>query len=774
MARVVFTSEFNKQLRELKNCGKKGKDAVVKSQSALSEANTEGRISSIPRTKHGETRLPNIEKYDLGDGYRLVVQLVNGKENFRAFLFVGTHDAVEHWLDTHKNYKWVKKENDGTLTFIQVTEALPEKGCLSIEPNLISPESHLDLPLLRDLTSDEWLSICLDKCAERYVKGVTANQYECDSEGIIDQILKLSGDNQELASLFIDLFHHAQYMHFDKVHTRIMDYIGKASQTSDEVTAQAMVSPENSETFVTWDDSIDFFNSNPDGDWADWMLFLHDKQKEIATKEFQGPARLRGVSGSGKTCVMLHRARYLAKKYQQRILIVTLTESMRKLLDNLLDMLCGSERSLIFTRTMTGYAKDVLETYNPNPNRSYTIPNEGMKKEMLSQVTNFVRNHELFQNLIFSKMDYNNLSSFIYEEIQYVKSRLLPDDYHKYLNPDFKRVGRGQSLSENARKVFYDALQLWDKYLKNHHCLDYEGIIQESTYLLRDNYGPVHPQLKWRCVLVDEVQDLSQLEVSLLARISGTVDKSVVDCIDGLFLVGDGAQTIYRKGFRLREAGISVANRSFAFLKNYRNTREILESAFGLIKNYEFADVDEDSVKRPLKPEFASRHGEKPLIAKYMTLQEELSSIALQINELINIAEISPAQICIIGLNSNYRDLLQDKLTKLGIDCSILKEDADVRSNHVKISTIESAKGHEFHAVFIPGLMDYIMPRFSEGDSIIEREASRFYVAMTRACDRLILSYNISGARQPSRFLASIQNMCTECEYRNGELRPIL
>ena len=96
----------------------------------------------------------------------------------------------------------------------------------------------------------------------------------------------------------------------------------------------------------------------------------------------------------------------------------------------------------------------------------------------------------------------------------------------------------------------------------------------------------------------------------------------LAECENGLFLVGDGVQTIYRRGFSLRNAGIAVANRSFVMKKNYRNTQEVLCAAFGLIEHYEIADVDEDNIVRPTEPDFPKRHGEKPIILKCRSLTD--------------------------------------------------------------------------------------------------------------------------------------------------------
>ena len=45
----------------------------------------------------------------------------------------------------------------------------------------------------------------------------------------------------------------------------------------------------------------------------DWMTFLHPTQAALVRRSFNGPARIRGDAGTGKTVVGLHRAAYLAR-----------------------------------------------------------------------------------------------------------------------------------------------------------------------------------------------------------------------------------------------------------------------------------------------------------------------------------------------------------------------------------------------------------------------------------------------------------------------------
>ena len=79
---------------------------------------------------------------------------------------------------------------------------------------------------------------------------------------------------------------------------------------------------------------------------------------------------------------------------------------------------------------------------------------------------------------------------------------------------------------------------------------------------------------------------------------------------------------------------------------------------------------------------------------------------------------------------------------------------------HVKITTFDGAKGLEFRVVFAVRVTDATMvPRDDwtlEGPALEDymlRERSRLFVAMTRARDRLYITY---ARGQLSRFLASL------------------
>ncbi|GEO82039.1 UvrD-helicase domain-containing protein [Pararhodospirillum oryzae] len=91
----------------------------------------------------------------------------------------------------------------------------------------------------------------------------------------------------------------------------------------------------------------------------------------------------------------------------------------------------------------------------------------------------------------------------------------------------------------------------------------------------------------------------------------------------------------------------------------------------------------------------------------------------------------------------------------------------DPRAERVSLLTLHAAKGLEFPVVFVVGLEDGLVPLGFSGrppdPRTLAEERRLFYVALTRACDRLILSHARTrfwrGAvtpRRPSPFLAAL------------------
>jgi superfamily I DNA/RNA helicase len=148
---------------------------------------------------------------------------------------------------------------------------------------------------------------------------------------------------------------------------------------------------------------------------------------------------------------------------------------------------------------------------------------------------------------------------------------------------------------------------------------------------------------------------------------------------------------------------------------------------------------------------------------KYLREQQHLA------DETAGFETPAPLPICVIGFNEPDRDNIKEALENAGIRTAVLKDNVAWDNDAVKISTVESAKGHEFYAVFIIGVNSGVMPRRQLDEEGQKREASRLYVAMTRARDLLYLSY-LQAGKGASPFLSAIQYHCQQYEWRDGTL----
>jgi len=106
---------------------------------------------------------------------------------------------------------------------------------------------------------------------------------------------------------------------------------------------------------------------------------------------------------------------------------------------------------------------------------------------------------------------------------------------------------------------------------------------------------------------------------------------------------------------------------------------------------------------------------------------------------------------------------------------ALLQSEMEDRGRGVRIMTVHASKGLEFSVVFLPRLEEGIFPHRSalENAEELEEERRLFYVAITRAKEKLYLSYvrkrNTKGGkevdRKPSRFLSEIPKHLLDLRY---------
>jgi superfamily I DNA/RNA helicase len=427
--------------------------------------------------------------------------------------------------------------------------------------------------------------------------------------------------------------------------------------------------------------------------------------------------------------------------------------------------LCGPEFYYIDVDTVHGWAAQYLEGPRVDFRRA-----EECLEEALATVRREHPDARILQRPV----------SFFQEEIsQVIRGRLLADlpSYQ-----ELQRRGRGTPLNSEQRTMVWKVFEEYVRLRSRNHVLDADDLLQGALYRLMGpkgsgvrgqidaelfaQQGPAREGHNYLAVLVDEAQDLTELGLHLVYAIAG-------DRPNGLFLVGDGLQKIYKGGFSLRRFGIDIHGRALVLKKNFRNTRAIMAAAYALVSELEFEDFDEEAKTKAYPPEFSARTGEKPIIAKCRDIEHEATWIAKTIQDLRDRVGVRAGDIAVLYRGEPYRAAVAGALEKAGIEHVFHREDHFLDEDAVRVSTVHSTKGMEFRAVLIAGLTERIFPwagidpqtaTEEEKRAHIELQLRLLYVAMTRARDFLFLTYPMldrnSNVLQPSWFLNRIRDFC--------------
>ncbi len=142
------------------------------------------------------------------------------------------------------------------------------------------------------------------------------------------------------------------------------------------------------------------------------------------------------------------------------------------------------------------------------------------------------------------------------------------------------------------------------------------------------------------------------------------------------------------------------------------------------------------------------------------------------IDELINV---------LMGLEQEEEKVsLESFLDKVSLVTDVdLYED---KGNRVSLMTLHCAKGLEFPVVFIVGIEEGLLPHYRRGEEIEDMEEERrlFYVGMTRAKERLLLSraeerstFGVGRANLPSRFLDELPVELMQFEEKKGRIESL-
>ncbi|WP_022902722.1 UvrD-helicase domain-containing protein, partial [Curtobacterium sp. B8] len=396
----------------------------------------------------------------------------------------------------------------------------------------------------------------------------------------------------------------------DEILAALLQYfpvIGAAADTEAQVIVPAPVLPRRQPPSVeSMDEELvdQLLDGVLEAPIETWMASLDPAQAKLVRRSFNGPARIRGAAGTGKTVVGLHRAAYLARATGGRVLFTTYIRTLPAVLESLLERLAPDLVGRVHFVNVDAFANQLLKA------RGITFDLDALEaRRAFSTAWNAVSASGPLKAARFTRRYWE-------EEIaSVIKGRGLTD-FDQYA--ELARVGRRHALPVEARQAVWDLYERYTSELRSRGVSDFQDVV-----LLARDAVRAAPLDDYAAVIVDEAQDLSCAMVSLLHALVG-------DRPDGLTLIGDGQQTIYPGGYTLSEVGISLAGRGVVLDVNHRNTAEILEFAKQMVADDQYVDIEGvdgagDAVSA------VTRSGERPAVHSFASRSDHDAALVARI-----------------------------------------------------------------------------------------------------------------------------------------------
>ena len=259
---------------------------------------------------------------------------------------------------------------------------------------------------------------------------------------------------------------------------------------------------------------------------AKWRIFLHPSQERLVGKKFNGPARVLGGPGTGKTVVAMHRARHLArevfKEKTDRILFTTYTANLAENVEQNLRSLCGDEMERIEVVHLHAWAVRFMKTQGVD-----------------FQVATDEDIDQCWESALAVCGDPDFDVGFLKQEWALVVQANGITTMPEYLQ--VPRTGRGRTLTKPGRGKVWKVFEEYRSALKDRGKHEWLQVIQETRRYLEKKTEI----LPYRAVVVDESQDFHPEEWKLIRAL-------VPGGANDLFLVGDAHQRIYGRKVTLR------------------------------------------------------------------------------------------------------------------------------------------------------------------------------------------------------------------------------
>lgn len=482
-------------------------------------------------------------------------------------------------------------------------------------------------------------------------------------------------------------------------------------------------------------------------DFEAWRTFLHPEQRNYATKSWNGPFRLSGGAGTGKTVVILHRAKELMRRNPNaRIVLTTFTRTLAaalstnlQKLDPALPTVGNLGQAGILPAGIDSLAHQIVFGSTDRERAQATNDVLGFAHASLRNRPDARDPNSQWKQTLAS-VDHGldpELANPSFLEQEYVAVVLANQVTSKDEYLKVPRVGRGTALSRSKRIAVWKIVDAYRRMNQLDDIVTYPEIVALAVAILRNRAanGGVRPGDH---VLVDEAQDFHAVHWLLLRELA---DPGAND----LFIAEDSHQRIYGQKVPLSRFGIAVVGRSRRLTLNYRTTAQNLDYAVGLLSGARYEDIEGEEEK---SGDYRSvRTGPAPVQDGSSSTVEELDHVASRLSDW-NEQGIRGDTIGVLTRTKGQLQKLQAGLAERGIEVRDVDRPGD--GTAPLVMTMHRAKGMEFSRVILFAVNEGLLPLGYEVSNLPEseardallRERSLLYVAATRARDELVVSWS--------------------------------
>lgn len=459
-----------------------------------------------------------------------------------------------------------------------------------------------------------------------------------------------------------------------------------------------------------------------------WRIFLHPSQRNIVEKEYNGPVRVLGGGGTGKTVVAMHRARWLAEKVftkeNDRILFTTFTKNLAADIKENLRKLCSSDTmKKIDVINLDAWVIQFLKKHGYN----YTLIFQDHTEQYWQNAI----------NLAPAGMDIDE-SFYPQEWSQVIQAQGITtsDEYLKA-----SRVGRQKKLSRPMKQKIWTVFEEYRAQLNAKGLKEMTDAVRDARIILQ-NKGDILP---YQAIIVDEAQDMGMETFKMIRQM---IPGSRGELKNDLFIVGDAHQRIYRHKVVLSRCGINIKGRSKKLKINYRTTEETRKWAVKLLEGKAVDDLDGGLDSQ--KGYKSLLHGDSPEVRCFNSFTEEIQFIAAYLNELLE-EGVDINTVCLVARTNDLLKQYESALQERGVKTYFVKRSVaeDRKAAGLRLATMHRVKGLEFDDVIIASINEGVVPfkssSFGDPSSDLAEENENLerallYVSATRAKKKVLIT----------------------------------